>query len=131
MEALNEAIHRFGPSEIMNTDQASQFTSFALDRPSEAGRHADLDGRQGPVSRHRFDRASMTFAEARVRLASRPEDRIEDQGRRWPLDRLLQATAAPCRLWRTTVRRGLPESDQIRMERTGSSLDDPGSCSMI
>nr|WP_198144853.1 DDE-type integrase/transposase/recombinase [Pseudorhodobacter aquimaris] len=27
--ALNEAIHKFGPPEIMNTDQGSQFTSFA------------------------------------------------------------------------------------------------------
>ena len=29
LKALNEAIHRFGPPEIMNTDQGSQFTSFA------------------------------------------------------------------------------------------------------
>lgn len=28
LEALNEAIHDFGPPEIMNTDQGSQFTSF-------------------------------------------------------------------------------------------------------
>lgn len=29
VEALNEAIHKFGSPEIMNTDQGSQFTSFA------------------------------------------------------------------------------------------------------
>lgn len=29
VEALNEAVHRFGPPEIMNSDQGSQFTSFA------------------------------------------------------------------------------------------------------
>jgi transposase InsO family protein len=29
VEALYEAIHKFGPPEIMNTDQGSQFTSFA------------------------------------------------------------------------------------------------------
>ena len=29
IEALNEAIHRFGAPDIMNTDQGSQFTSFA------------------------------------------------------------------------------------------------------
>ena len=29
MEALNKAIHKFGPPEIMNTYQGSQFTSFA------------------------------------------------------------------------------------------------------
>ena len=28
LEAPNEAIHKFGPPEIMNTDQGSQFTSF-------------------------------------------------------------------------------------------------------
>ena len=28
VEALNEATHRFGAPEIMNTDQGSQFTSF-------------------------------------------------------------------------------------------------------
>ena len=28
LEALNEAINKFGPPEIMNTDQGSQFTSF-------------------------------------------------------------------------------------------------------
>jgi transposase InsO family protein len=28
VEALNEAIDKFGPPEIMNTDQGSQFTSF-------------------------------------------------------------------------------------------------------
>jgi putative transposase len=28
-EALNEAIYRFGPPDIMNRDQGSQFTSFA------------------------------------------------------------------------------------------------------
>ena len=50
VEALNEAVHRFGPPEIMNTDQGSQFTSFAwTDRlkrigtrisPSHACKHA-------------------------------------------------------------------------------------------
>ncbi|MCI5109764.1 MAG: DDE-type integrase/transposase/recombinase [Marivita sp.] len=29
VEAVNEAIHRFGPPDITNTDQGSQFTSFA------------------------------------------------------------------------------------------------------
>jgi len=29
VDALNEAIARFGPPEIMSTDQGSQFTSFA------------------------------------------------------------------------------------------------------
>ena len=46
VEALNEAIHRFGPPEIMNTDQGSQFTSFAwTDRLRSAGVQISMDGK--------------------------------------------------------------------------------------
>jgi putative transposase len=45
VEALNEAIHRFGPPEIMNTDQGSQFTSFAwTDRLRRSGVRISMDG---------------------------------------------------------------------------------------
>ena len=46
VEALNEAIHRFGPPEIMNTDQGSQFTSFAwTDCLKRAGVKISMDGK--------------------------------------------------------------------------------------
>jgi putative transposase len=46
IEALNEAIHTFGPPEIMNTDQGSQFTSFAwTDRLRRAGVRISMDGK--------------------------------------------------------------------------------------
>jgi putative transposase len=46
VEALNEAIHRFGPPEMMNTDQGSQFTSFAwTDRLKRAGVKISMDGK--------------------------------------------------------------------------------------
>ena len=46
VEALNEAIHRFGPPEIMNTDQGSQFTSFAwTDRLRRSGVRISMDGK--------------------------------------------------------------------------------------
>ena len=45
-EALNEAIHKFGPPEIMNTDQGSQFTSFDwTDRLKRAGTKISMDGK--------------------------------------------------------------------------------------
>ena len=62
LEALNEAIHRFGPPEMMNmehgraTGSSGPATSgqpvhiLRLDRPAEAGQDQDLDGRQSPVS---------------------------------------------------------------------------------
>ncbi len=46
VEALNEAIHKFGPPEIMNTDQGSQFTSFAwTDRLKRVGSRISMDGK--------------------------------------------------------------------------------------
>jgi len=46
VEALNEAIHKFGPPEIMNTDQGSQFTSFAwTDRLKRFGTRISMDGK--------------------------------------------------------------------------------------
>lgn len=46
VEALNEAIHRFGAPEIMNTDQGSQFMSFAwADTLRRAGSRISMDGK--------------------------------------------------------------------------------------
>ncbi len=46
VEALNEAIHRFGPPEIVNTDQGSQFTSFVwTDRLKRVGTRISMDGK--------------------------------------------------------------------------------------
>lgn len=46
VEALNEAIYRFGPPDIMNSDQGSQFTSFAwTDRLRRSGIRISMDGK--------------------------------------------------------------------------------------
>lgn len=46
VEALNEAIHKFGSPEIMNTDQGSQFTSFVwTDRLRRSGVRISMDGK--------------------------------------------------------------------------------------
>ena len=46
VEALNEAIHKFGSPEIMNTDQGSQFTSFAwTERLRRSGVRISMDGK--------------------------------------------------------------------------------------
>lgn len=46
VEALNEATTRFGSPEIMNTDQGSQFTSFAwTDRLRRMGVRISMDGK--------------------------------------------------------------------------------------
>jgi len=46
VEALNEAIYKFGAPEIMNTDQGSQFTSFDwTDRLKRAKTKITMDGK--------------------------------------------------------------------------------------
>ena len=46
VDALNEAIARYGPSEIMNTDQGSQLTGSAwITTLTEAGARISMDGR--------------------------------------------------------------------------------------
>ena len=46
VEALKEAIGQFGPPEIMNTDQGSQFTGSAwITTLTEAGARISMDGR--------------------------------------------------------------------------------------
>ncbi len=46
LAALNQAIHKFGPSEIMNTDHGSQFTSFdCTDRLTRAKTKNAMDGK--------------------------------------------------------------------------------------
>ena len=43
---MNEAIHRFGTPGIMNTDQGSQFTSFAwIDRLKRIGTRISMNGK--------------------------------------------------------------------------------------
>lgn len=45
-EALDETILRFGPPEIMNADQGSQFTSFAwIERLKRAETRISMDGK--------------------------------------------------------------------------------------
>jgi len=46
VEALNEAIHKFGPPALTNTDQGRQFTSFAwADRQRRSAVHISMDGK--------------------------------------------------------------------------------------
>jgi putative transposase len=53
VEALNVAIHKFGPPEIMNTDQGSQFTSFAwTDRLRRSGVRISMDGKDRFLPSH-------------------------------------------------------------------------------
>ena len=63
VEALNEAVHRFGPPEIMNTDQGSQFTPFAwTDRLKRLGTRISMDGK-GALPRQHLHRTPLAVPE--------------------------------------------------------------------
>ena len=47
VDALHEALERYGPPEIFNSDQGSQFHQRRLHRRAPGGWHLHLDGRQG------------------------------------------------------------------------------------
>lgn len=47
VEALEEALERYGPPEIFNTDQGSQFTSLEFTPDARGRRRPELDGREG------------------------------------------------------------------------------------
>jgi putative transposase len=75
VEALNEAIHKFGRPEIMNMEHGRAIGSsghatsgqpvhvLRLDRPLEAGRDPDLDGRQRALPRQHLHRAPLAVPE--------------------------------------------------------------------
>ena len=70
VEAVAEAIERFGAPEIFNTDQGSQFTSKAFTGLLRKKRHRRQHGWQGPVSGQYFHRAAVVDAQVPLHLPS-------------------------------------------------------------
>lgn len=69
VDALDEALARFGRPEIFNTDQGSQFTSAAFTGRLTERRHSDLDGRPRPLDGQCLHRTAVAVAEVRGRLS--------------------------------------------------------------
>lgn len=99
IEALTEALAKFGSPEIFNTDQGSQFTSprFTVLLTQAGVRCADQHGWPGPVDGQCLHRAALEVAEIRVRVYPRLRDGFRSAGRAGALDRLLQRREAPYR----------------------------------
>ena len=62
VEALNEAIHR-RPARDHEHGSGQPVHVLRLDRPAEAGRHPDLDGRQRALHRQHLHRAPLAVPE--------------------------------------------------------------------
>ena len=79
VEALEEAIAKYGTPEIFNTDQGSQFTSDDVHQGSQSPRHQDQHGRQGTLDRQRVRRAAVEEREVRARLPACLRERRRGQ----------------------------------------------------
>ena len=133
IEALNEAIHRFGAPEIMNTDQGSQFTAFAwTDRLWRAGVRISMD--EGALPRQHLHRAALADPEIRVRLPARLGNRLGGSGGAPGLDHLLQPQAPALRPWRLDAGGGLLAEKRDHATRSAgaeSSLESARSCPSV
>jgi putative transposase len=70
VEALEEAIAKYGPPEIFNTDQGSQFTASQL-HPSPAEEpNPDQHGRPRRLARQRVRRATVEIGQVRRGLSA-------------------------------------------------------------
>ncbi len=109
LEALNDALTRYGRPEIFNTDQGSQFTSFEFTGIlKNAGVAISMDGRgrcmdnlrrtyAAPPAR-RFllsHRAPLAVAQVRGGLPARPHRRLPRRTGHRRVDRILQHRPAP------------------------------------
>ena len=104
IEALREAMTRYGKPEIFNTDQGSQFTSFEFTQVlKEAEVKISMDGR----GRQPIHRAAVALPEIRMRLPARVRDWLRSPAKYRQLDRLLQPREAPFRHRRIDPERGI------------------------
>ena len=91
--ALEEALARYGRPDIFNTDQGSQFTSFAFTNTlKDAGIRISMDGR-GRWMDNVFIERLWRSLKIRMRVPQRLRDRQRSKERDRSLDRLLQYLA--------------------------------------
>ena len=90
LEALSEALQRYGTPQIFNTDQGSQFTSTAFTASVGGRRHPVFDGRPRPVSGQRVHRTAVAIAEVRGGVPARAGRRLRGAAADRRLDGVLQ-----------------------------------------
>ena len=107
VEALREALARYGAPEIFNSDQGSPVYQRRFHRRAQGGGHSYLDGRQGPMDGQCVYRAAVAIAQVRVRLPGRVRHRRPGPDRHRLVDGLLRPTPAPLVAQRPDAPRGI------------------------
>jgi Integrase core domain len=120
VEALNEAIQRFGAPAIMTTDQGSKFTSFVwTDRLKLKGTRISMDGKGRCIDNVFIERLAVT--EVCMRLSERLGRRLAGQGRHRKLYRLLQQPPPAFIVRRRPTRPVLSPGNQQNPTRSASA----------
>ncbi len=84
LEALNEALERYGTPQIFNTDQGSQFTSIAFTAAlKDAGIRCSMDGRGRCLDNAFIERLWRSLSTRRCNLRELA-DGTPALGARWP-----------------------------------------------
>ena len=100
VDALDDALSRYDPPEIFNTDQGSQFTSWAwTQRLKEAGVRISMDGRGRFLDNIFIERLWRSLKYECIYLYAFSGGREARQGIGDWID-LLQPSAPSCRAWR-------------------------------
>ena len=107
VEALDEALDRYGPPEIFNTDQGSQFTSLAFtDVLKDAGIHIAMDGKGRWMDNVFIERLWRSLKYEQVYLAEYATGSNARAGIGWWID-FLQRTATALVARGPDARRGV------------------------
>ena len=93
VQALEEALARYGCPEIFNTDQGSRIHQQCLHRGPRQAWHPHQHGRQGRLARQRVRRATVAKREVRGGLSARLRLGERGAGRSCEVPRVLQYTA--------------------------------------
>ena len=96
VDALHEALERYGPPEIFNSDQGSQCHQRRLHRRAQGGWHLHLDGRQGPAGWTTCSSSGLWRSlKYDMRLPVRVRNRFPGSDRHRLVDGLLRPAPAP------------------------------------
>jgi putative transposase len=92
LEAVEEALHRYGPPDLFNTDQGQSIHQPRLRRPDSAPWHSAQHGWPGPLGRQRLRRTTLEERQIRGDLFVCLRLRGPSPARPTPLFHLLQPT---------------------------------------
>ena len=123
IDALEEALARFGTPEIFNTDQGCAVHLDCLHRQACGRRHPNLDGRAWALDGQRVHRTAVALAQVRGHLSEGLRRWPRGQSRDRELDQFLQRPASSPSVGQPHADGGLARRRDRRPWRQGCGHD--------